>query len=324
MAFTSTPVVAPRVNSSAAVCSRQTAFTGRVVYRRRVATTPRSASTPRMVFGKTIKESLEFSKNFTILIKLAEVAGLDLDVSNCTVFAPNDAAFSRVRSTLVDELLANPDAARAVLLRHILPDYVLTTNKIKGCGFWENVPGGALSYEGLGPIIKIGGINLVLQSSNNECDNGVIHTLEGVIAAPAVKNTGVESYYQPTIKFADSTVRAVYPSGMSTTARARAVGAALPSTTGGRKAMGLISQLPFWQYGPPFNAAKQEDYEPISIAQPDVSGVDYQLMPPGSVIVTPDKVSAADLLPVSGMSKYIGQTKRLVEGDALSNYSRLD
>ena len=77
-------------------------------------------------------------------------------------------------------------------------------------------------------------------------------------------------------------------------------------------------------YGPPFNAAYQEDYEPISIAQPDVAAVDYQLMPPGSVIVTPDSVNADELNPVSGYSKYIGKTKRCVEGAGLSEYSKLD
>lgn len=88
--------------------------------------------------------------------------------------------------------------------------------------------------------------------------------------------------------------------------------------------MGLISQLPFWQYGPPFNAAKQEGYEPISIAVPECgASVDYQVMPPGTVIVTPDEVSAAKLSPSSGMSKYICKTQRLVEGDALNTYSLL-
>lgn len=273
-----------------------------------------------------MKQSLEFAQNFKTLLALADAAGVDLDVSNCTLFAPNDYSFSRLRPGLVDELLARPEDARAVLLRHILPGRVLTSKQIKGCGFWEDVPGGPLGYEGIGPIVKIGNARLILESSDNECDNGTIHTIDTVLSCPTVKLSGVAGYYQPSIpSFGESTIASIYPSKQDGVTQRRAVNATLPSTTGGRKAMGLVSQLPFWQYGPPYNAAKQEESEPISIAQPEAAvGIDYQVMPPGTVIVTPDEVSAAKLLPVSGMSKYIGKTQRLVEGDGLSDYSRLD
>jgi hypothetical protein len=77
------------------------------------------------------------------------------------------------------------------------------------------------------------------------------------------------------------------------------------------------------RYGPPYNAAKQEDYEPISIAGESFasSEIDYQLFPPGTVVVVPDSVNANELNPISGMSKYIGNTKRLVEGSGQSDYS---
>lgn len=285
---------------------------------------PSQRIAPRMVFGQTVKESLYSAKIYNTLIQLAEAAGVDLDVSNCTVFAPSDAAFARTAPGFVERLMSNPAEAAAVIARHVLPGRVLTSKQIKGCGFWENVPGGALGYEGLGAIVRIGNAMILNESCNNECDNGTIHTIDTVITAPIVKPEGVAKSYVPSIPaFSDSTVNSVYPSNVSTFISARASGACLPSTTGGRKAMGLVAQLPFWQYGPPFNAAKQEDYEPISIAQPEGASVDYQLMPPGSVIVTPDETSAAKLLPVSGMSKHIGKTQRLVEGDAQSDYSRL-
>lgn len=328
MAFVSSTAPAALSGSapSRAVCERRTTFTrARATRTAAPARSPRQA--PRMVFGKTVAETLASDPNFSILVQLAAASECCIpEMPACTVFAPNNAAFARLRPGLIDELMADPPAARAVLQRHILPGRTLTTKQISGCGFWEDVAGGPLGYEGLGPIIRVGNAKIVIESSNLECDNGTIHTIDTIINCPAVKPKGIAQTYTPSIPaFTDSTVASVYPSGITALDQKRAANACLPSTTGGRKAMGLVSQLPFWQYGPPFNAAKQEDYEPISIAAGDVTaGIDYQLMPPGTVIVTPDEVSAAKLLPVSGMSKYIGKTQKLVEGDAKSDYSRLD
>lgn len=326
MAFvSSTGAVAPSAShSTRAVCERHSSFTPSIVSNIRATVPSSRRSSPRMVFGQTVKESLYSANMYKTFIKLADVAGVDLDVSNCTVFAPNDAAFARASQGYVEQLMSNPTEAAAVIARHILPGSVLTSKQIKGFGFWENIPGGPLSYEGWGAIVRVGNATMLNECCNNECDNGTIHTMNSVIAAPTVKPEGVARSYVPSIPaFSDSTVGSVYQSKASTFMSARSLGACLPSTTGGRKAMGLVSQLPFWMYGPPYNAAKQEEYEPISIAQPDGASVDYQLMPPGSVIVTPDETSAAKLNPVSGMSKYIGKTQRLVGGDGLSDYSRL-
>lgn len=245
-------------------------------------------------------------------------------MKNSTVFAPNDVAFDRMRPGLLDEILADSSYARAVVLRHILPGSVLTTKQIKGLGVWENIPGGPLEYQGIGSNVRIANATIVQESSNIECEAGTIHTVDTVLECPTVKPASFDQYYvSPVPHFGDSVVKTLYPAKMRSEQQRRAVGACLPSTTGGRKAMNLVQQLPFWMYGPPFNASKQVDLEPISCAEPEAS-VDYGVLPPGSVVVTPDEVSAAKLNPISGMSKHVGKMKRLVEGDGQSNYYRLD
>lgn len=183
-----------------------------------------------------------------------------------------------------------------------MPNRILTTKQLRGRGFWEDTWGGPLGYEGIGPIVRVGNARVVMGSSNDECDNGTIHTIDAVLNKRMVKEQGIAQTYTPSVKqFGESNVQTLYPRAMPSREQWRGSGAALPATAGGRKAMGLVKHLPFWMYGPPFCANKQGDYEPISVAVLERAGVDYQLMP------------------VSGMSRYIGKTKRLVEGD----YSKL-
>ncbi|PXF41989.1 Transforming growth factor-beta-induced protein ig-h3 [Gracilariopsis chorda] len=250
---------------------------------------------------------------FSTLRAVVAVAQLDLSAVSGTLFAPTNAAFKRLSAELVQMVLGSADVAREVLLRHVVSECV-PSSKLTGNAFLSSLNGGALPYTSYGGLqIKIGGISLGAQTDIS-FDKGVVHALDGVLKPPA----------QTWPSFSQSYIAPVAKPSPPTIATARAMGATTTSTLGGRKAMGLMTQRPFWMYGPPYCAAKQEEYEPISIAQPDVSFVDYQVMPPGSVIVTPDSVNAAELNPVSGMSKYIGQTKRLVSGDGLSDYSRLD
>lgn len=287
-----------------------------------------------MDFGKTVIETLKTRGNYKTFLKAVQVSGAQLTqdkqtargypstaINKSTIFAPNDAAFSRLPPGFLEDLLERDRTELKMFVEHhTLPGKYMTMKKITGTGYWEFVPGGALEYEGLGPIVRVGNRMVVIESSNIECDNGIIHTLEGVIIPKWWKSPTTQVSTPKNVE--GSTVTTYYGKqmgGVETGQRQRDAG--LPSTTGGRRAMGLMKQLPFWMYGPPFNAAYQEDYEPISIAYPDVASIDYQIMPPGSVIVTPDSVNASEIAPVSGYSKYIGKTKRNKEGSALSDYS---
>lgn len=286
---------------------------------RRSATVRRGA--PTMILGKTIGETLKLDCMNPSLLALADAAGVDLESVSGTLFAPSETAFKRLPKGAVEWLCERPEIAKAILLRHILPDTV-TTKQISGVGYFSGVDfGPELGYEGLGAIVKVGGQPLYIEKSNRECSNGIIHAIDGFLLPPGVKLPAASQLPAPAAVVGDSTVSAVYPSPALGRQEVRAKGAAyLNSTQGGRRAMGLVKQLPFWMYGPPYMASKQDDYEPISAAVPAAS-VDYQLMPPGSVVVTPDEVSAAKLIPVSGLSKYIGKGKRQVEGDAESSYA---
>lgn len=280
-----------------------------------------------MTLGKTMTETLRAAGNFKTFLKVIEKCGARISGvggGRTTLFAPNDAAFARMGPGVLRTLLeGDMGELKRFVEHHTLPGRYYTTKVLKGVGFWEGVEGGCLEYEGLGPIVRVGKSRVLLESSNKECDDGIIHVLESPIipkwlqVKPDAVDTGVW--------VGDSTIKSYYGNktgGEAPSQRERNAG--LPGTVGGRKAMGLIKQLPFWMYGPPFNAAYQEDYEPISIAQPEGASVDYQVMPPGTVIVTPDSVNSNDLNPVSGYSKYIGNTKRCVEGAAQSDYSKLD
>lgn len=280
--------------------------------------------TPVMVAGKTIGETISTDPKYSVLAGLLSAAAIDVDAvsaasGGATVFAPTNSAFDSGKlSASISKLLA--EDGKAVLLRHVIPGSPLTMADLKkrGNGFFENVPGGPLSFEAAGVAnVRIGDVPIRADSPVDDvCDNGVVHTITDIIAdKPLVQLI-------PTFTAPPPVMPRVTVDGAHTERARKAVKSV--STVGGRKAMGLLQQLPFYMYGPPYNAAKQEEFEPISIAFPEGAYVDYQLMPPGSVVVEPDEVSANKLNPVSGMSKYIGKTKRLVEGDAVSNYSHLD
>lgn len=286
MAFVSlAPTVASASSSStaSAVCERQSSMRGASL-RRVSAPAPRAARAatlaPTMVYGKTMVESMRASCNFKQLLALAEHAGLDLDAVEGTLFAPDDNAFNRLKVGTLESWYAKPVVAKAILTHHFLPVQVLTLANIKNSGFWETTTGGALSYENILGKIKIGGANLVLESSNQECSNGIYHVIDSIRTPMGVKKAGIAQWWTPSIPiFTETTATSVYPAKPLKSLRTFEA-AAYPATVGGRKAMGLIKQLPFWMYGPPFNAAIQEDYEPISIAGPSSGiGVDYQLMP---------------------------------------------
>ncbi len=307
--------------------STQASLSSRRLTHRNVAKPATSRSTvvchheePGVVGGRSIAETLIHDSMNKTLVTLATAAGIDLSTVSGTLFAPTEQAFSRLPAGAAEWLIARPEVLRSIILRHVMAP-VVTTKQIKGVGYFEGAYfGPQLAYEALGPILKVGGVPVVTDSSNRECSNGIIHAIDGILLPPGVSLPTSFELPAPAPLVGDSTVAAAYPSVRNTK---RAFGAVAPATSGGRKAMNLMKQLPFWMYGPPFNAAKQTDLEPISLA-PSLSkeySVDYQLLPAGSAVVAPDEVSAAKLNPVSGMSKYLGTGTRISGDGAQSPYA---
>eukprot|EP00183_Erythrolobus_madagascarensis_P000933 CAMPEP_0185848208 /NCGR_PEP_ID=MMETSP1354-20130828/3179_1 /TAXON_ID=708628 /ORGANISM="Erythrolobus madagascarensis, Strain CCMP3276" /LENGTH=326 /DNA_ID=CAMNT_0028548581 /DNA_START=6 /DNA_END=986 /DNA_ORIENTATION=- len=234
--------------------------------------------------------------------------------SNCTFLLPTDAAFARLRPGTIEALAKKPEILHDILRYHVVTSGAFKLDDLKGTGYLAPLHGEEMPYVALKGVVKFGNAMAIPESSDIACSAGYIHALDTVIVPPHVKPAGIDAgYVAPSL-----TPKVV----MSTPDRIRAVGATLPKAISGRKAMNLIKQQPFWMYGPPYNAATQEDYEPISIAAPTAS-VDYQLMPPGSVVTVPDSYNAGELNPVSGMSKYIGQTKKLVGDQGTSKYAEI-
>jgi len=287
---------------------------------------PRRAAI-RMDGTKTVHQNLKDARVFQTLIAAAAATNCygEGTPGSFTVFAPNDAAFARLRPGTLEALLKpeNAEKLRHIIKYHVVPGPPRALKTLQGVGELCSDYGGSLPYFGSGNVVRVGGVLVIPDVSNVECSNGIVHTVDSVMVPPGIKPAGIDAGYIPpqTLGGSDSVIESFYtPRVIPSIEGARAVAASLPSTTGGRRAMGLQEQLPFWMYGPPYNAAVQTDYEPISAAAPEAY-VDYQLMPEGSVVVEPDSFDANEINPISGMSKYIGKTQRLVEGSGLSDYA---
>nr|6KGX_31 Chain 31, LR9 [Porphyridium purpureum]6KGX_34 Chain 34, LR9 [Porphyridium purpureum]7EZX_k6 Chain k6, FAS1 domain-containing protein [Porphyridium purpureum]7EZX_kH Chain kH, FAS1 domain-containing protein [Porphyridium purpureum]7Y4L_fA Chain fA, FAS1 domain-containing protein [Porphyridium purpureum]7Y4L_hA Chain hA, FAS1 domain-containing protein [Porphyridium purpureum]7Y5E_fB Chain fB, FAS1 domain-containing protein [Porphyridium purpureum]7Y5E_hB Chain hB, FAS1 domain-containing pro len=231
------------------------------------------------------------------------------------VFIPNDGAFARLSPQLRKAMMEDSRLVYDMLAGHIFTSKGSAMLKdLQGAGYLQPAYGEAIGYVGTGRVIKIGNAQVIPESSDILRKNlgFSAHTLDTFIVPKALtKKVSIEAGFSP-----------VTPAKYVSTTKAdlRYVGATKPAAVGGRRAMNLMKQQPFWMYGPPYNAVTQDEYEPISAAAPKAF-VDYQIFAPGTVKVSPDSVNANELNPVSGMSKYIGKTQKLVGDQGISDRS---
>jgi transforming growth factor-beta-induced protein len=71
---------------------------------------------------------------FTTLVAAVKAAGLDMTLTNdgpFTVFAPTDEAFAKLPKGTVENLLANPEQLKKVLLYHVVSGNVMASDVIK-------------------------------------------------------------------------------------------------------------------------------------------------------------------------------------------------
>jgi uncharacterized surface protein with fasciclin (FAS1) repeats len=118
--------------------------------------------------------------SFNTLVAAVEAAGLVDTLKSdgpFTVFAPTDAAFAKLPEGTLDELLANPDRLRAILLYHVVAGKVLAADVVN-LDSATSLLGQKITISTNGGV-KVDTANVV--STDIMASNGVIHVIDSVI-----------------------------------------------------------------------------------------------------------------------------------------------
>jgi uncharacterized surface protein with fasciclin (FAS1) repeats len=124
---------------------------------------------------------------FTRLMNSSKASELLTGTGPWTVFAPTDEAFRKIPEMQLNDLVNEPGQAKLknLLSYHIVPTK-MTTNDFAGMKDAASVAGPALSFTDQNGI-KVNGAGV--QGRNFEATNGIVHTLDTVLAPPAAATT---------------------------------------------------------------------------------------------------------------------------------------
>ncbi len=120
----------------------------------------------------------DFSTLVTAVVEAGLAAALQ-EPGPFTVFAPTDAAFAALPPGVLDDLLANPDQLAQVLLYHVVPGRVRSTDLVDGPIVTLQ---GAAATVSLVDGVSIDGASVI--AADIEASNGIIHVIDEVILPP--------------------------------------------------------------------------------------------------------------------------------------------
>jgi len=124
--------------------------------------------------------------NFTTLVTAlteAELVDTLKSPGPFTVFAPTDAAFDKVDSTTLTNLLADKPNLTKVLKYHVVSGKYLAAD-VLGMSTLTSVEGSDLAITVSGSTVQIDGATIT--TTDIECSNGVIHVIDSVMIPPTV------------------------------------------------------------------------------------------------------------------------------------------
>jgi transforming growth factor-beta-induced protein len=122
--------------------------------------------------------------NFTSLLKKANLTDVLNGPGNFTVFAPDNAAFSKVNASTLAAWQNNTTALRNVLFYHVIPKKLLSSDFI-GSGALTTVNGLSVPYSVNGTKLKVDDATVTKADIN--ATNGVIHVIDSVMMPPATE-----------------------------------------------------------------------------------------------------------------------------------------
>ena len=122
---------------------------------------------------------------FNTLLAAAKAAGLVETLQSdgpFTVFAPTDEAFAKLPEGMVDNLLANPDKLKQVLLYHVVAGKV-TASEVSGLSSATTVQGSDIAISVKGDTVMIDDAKVI--KADVMASNGVVHVIDTVIVPSA-------------------------------------------------------------------------------------------------------------------------------------------
>lgn len=134
--------------------------------------------------SKNIVETAAGAPQFSTLVSLVKKAGLVGVLSgktNYTVFAPTNAAFSKVPKKTLNQLAANKAMLKKVLLYHVLPGKVPASKvlKIKSA---KTAEGAKVNFSVRNGSAFVNESKIV--KTDIQCSNGIIHAINAVLLPP--------------------------------------------------------------------------------------------------------------------------------------------
>lgn len=148
-----------------------------------------AAGASQAVAGKDVVASLVGLNGVTMTPAALQMAGLDKVLAGkgpYTLFAPTDAAFSKVPKAEIDAAMANPEKALKPTLSYHVVSGKLTIKDLTakngqklttmaGVPLTVKVAGGKVS------LVDATGVTVNVAQSDVNASNGVVHTIDGVL-----------------------------------------------------------------------------------------------------------------------------------------------
>jgi uncharacterized surface protein with fasciclin (FAS1) repeats len=131
--------------------------------------------------NKDIVDTAAASGNFTILVKALETTGLNKTLKEkgpFTVFAPDDAAFSKIPSTALNDILGNKARLTNLLKFHVVRANV-DSREAARVGTVQTLEGDVLAITKDGKTLKVEGATVI--TGDIPCKNGIIYVVDTVL-----------------------------------------------------------------------------------------------------------------------------------------------
>jgi transforming growth factor-beta-induced protein len=237
-----------------------------------------------------------------------------------TVFAPTDGAFQTLLTNLgvtAEELLANQSLLTTVLLYHVVPGEVTSSDIVAagGLGAVTTVGGELLSVDLVDGKVNFNNGQAIVSIADVQVSNGVIHIIDNVLLPPSVTGTAVTTTVQTAATPTPNIVEAAASISDFSTLVAAVQAAGLVDT--------LSGPGPFTVFAPT-NGAFQTLLNDLGVSAEELLANEALLTQVLLYHVVPGAVSSGDIVAAGGLGDVAtagGQTVNIQVIDGKVNFN---